>query len=157
MRGRGRRYAAPVAGQDAAAAAGEAAATAGDSLTVALWTMVSRVTGVARIAVIGAVLGPTFFGNTYQFTNSLPNVIYYGFMAGTLFSSLLVPALVRHIDDGNRRASERVAGGFLGMTLAALLFVAPPLVMLGLSCSGSPRLAAARTWRAPHRCASRGC
>ena len=46
-------------------------------------------TGVIRFAVIGAVLGPTFFGNTYQFTNSLPNLVYYGFLAGSLFSSLL--------------------------------------------------------------------
>ena len=55
---------------------------------------------LARFAVVGAVLGPTFFGNTYQFTNSLPNLVYYGFLAGSLFSSLLVPALVRHIDAG---------------------------------------------------------
>jgi peptidoglycan biosynthesis protein MviN/MurJ (putative lipid II flippase) len=51
----------------------QSAAAAGDSITVATWTIVSRVTGVAKFACIGAVLGPTFFGNTYQFTNSLPN------------------------------------------------------------------------------------
>jgi putative peptidoglycan lipid II flippase len=107
------------------------AATAGDSITVAAWTIVSRITGVARIACIGAVLGPTFFGNTYQFTNSLPNLVYYGFLAGSLFSSLLVPALVRHIDAGDRRASERVAGGFLGMSLVALMVIAPLAVGLG--------------------------
>jgi putative peptidoglycan lipid II flippase len=98
---------------------------------VAAWTIVSRVTGVARFACIGAILGPTFFGNTYQLTNSLPNLIYYGFLAGSLFSSLLVPALVRHIDAGDHRASERVAGGFLGMTLVALLAVAPLAIVLG--------------------------
>ena len=64
---------------------------AGDSLTVAAWTMVSRVTGLIRVAVVGAVLGPTYLGNTYQFTNSLPNLIYYGFLAGGLFSSLTRP------------------------------------------------------------------
>jgi putative peptidoglycan lipid II flippase len=108
-----------------------ATAAAGDSLTVAAWTLVSRVTGLIRFACIGAVLGPTFFGNTYQLTNSLPNLIYYGFLAGSLFSSLLVPALVRHIDAGDRRASERVAGGFLGMTLVALVAVAPVALILG--------------------------
>jgi len=108
-----------------------AVSAAGDSLTVAGWTIVSRVTGLMRFAVIGAVLGPTFFGNTYQFTNSLPNLVYYGFLAGSLFSSLLVPALVRHIDAGDRRASERVAGGFLGMTLIALVVIAPLAVGLG--------------------------
>jgi putative peptidoglycan lipid II flippase len=108
-----------------------ATAAAGDSLTVAAWTIVSRVTGLIRFACIGAVLGPTFFGNTYQLTNSLPNLIYYGFLAGSLFSSLLVPALVRHIDAGDRRASERVAGGFLGMTLVSLVAVAPVALVLG--------------------------
>jgi putative peptidoglycan lipid II flippase len=108
-----------------------AVSAAGDSLTVAVWTIVSRVTGLLRFAVIGAVLGPTFLGNTYQFTNTLPNLVYYGFLAGSLFSSLLVPALVRHIDGGDRRASERVAGGFLGMTLVALVVIAPVAVGLG--------------------------
>ncbi len=104
---------------------------AGDSLTVAAWTIVSRVTGVARFAVVGAVLGPTYIGNTYQFTNSLPNLVYYGFLAGSLFSSLLIPALVRHIDVGNQRGSARVAGGFLGVTLGALAAVAPLVIFLG--------------------------
>jgi putative peptidoglycan lipid II flippase len=76
----------------------QAASAAGDSMIVAAWTVLSRVTGLLRFAVVGAVLGPTFFGNTYQFTNSLPNLVYYGFLAGSLFPSLLVPALVRHID-----------------------------------------------------------
>src|SRR5436305_1624363 len=111
--------------------ASQQGAVAGDSITVAAWTIVSRVTGVAKFICIGAVLGPTFFGNTYQFTNSLPNLVYYGFLAGSLFSSLLVPALVRHIDAGDRRASERVAGGFLGMTLVALLVIAPIAIALG--------------------------
>jgi putative peptidoglycan lipid II flippase len=109
----------------------EQAAAAGDSIAVAAWTVVSRVTGVARFAAIGAVLGPTFFANTYQVTNSLPNLVYYGFLAGSLFSSLLVPALVRHIDAGDRRASERVAGGFLGVSLLCLAAVAPLAIVLG--------------------------
>ena len=109
----------------------QGAAAAGDSITVATWTIVSRATGVLKFACIGAVLGPTFFGNTYQFTNSLPNLVYYGFLAGSLFSSLLVPALVRHIDAGDRRASQRVAGGFLGMTLVALAVIAPLAIVLG--------------------------
>lgn len=109
----------------------KAASAAGNSITVAAWTIVSRVTGVMRFAVIGAVLGPTFFGNTYQFTNSLPNLVYYGFLAGSMFSSLLVPALVHHVDEGDRRASERVAGGFLGVTLLVLLGVAPLGIILG--------------------------
>src|SRR5256886_396075 len=122
-------------------------AAARDSTTVAVWTIVSRVTGLVKFAVIGAVLGPTFFGNTYQLTNSLPNLMYYGLLAGSLFSSLLVPALVRHIDVGDRQASERVAGGFLGITLVALLVIAPlgiilgPLVLSFAALAGGPQIA----------------
>src|SRR5215472_15221333 len=128
----------------------QSAAAAGDSITVAAWTIVSRVTGVAKFACIGAVLGPTFFGNTYQFTNSLPNLVYYGFLAGSLFSSLLVPALVRHIDAGDHAASRRVAGGFLGMTLVAVVVIAPVAILLGplvlrfAALGGAPATAAAQ-------------
>jgi murein biosynthesis integral membrane protein MurJ len=115
-------------GTDGAAAA---ASAAGDSLTVAAGTMVSRITGLARFAVVGAVLGPTFTGSTYQFTNSMPNLIYYGFLGGALFSSLLVPSLVRHLDFGDRRSVERIAGGFLGMTLTAMAAVTPLALILG--------------------------
>ena len=94
------RLAAAKAAADGAATPTPTAAlsAAGDSLTVAAWTVVSRVTGLVRIAAIGAVLGPTLLGNTFQFTNALPNLLYYGLLAGSLFSSLLVPALVHHVD-----------------------------------------------------------
>ena len=108
-----------------------AVSAASDTITVAGWTIVSRVTGLIRFVVIGAVLGPTFFGNTYQFLNSLPNLVFFGFLAGTLFPSLLAPALVGHIDRDDRRASERVAGGFLGVTLALLAVITPVAIILG--------------------------
>jgi len=104
---------------------------AGDSVTVAGWTVVSRVTGLVRIAAIGAVLGPTVLGNTFQFTNSLPNLLYYGLLGGSLFTSLLVPALVHHVDGRDRAAAERIAGGFLGIAVAALLVVVPLALLLG--------------------------
>jgi putative peptidoglycan lipid II flippase len=108
-----------------------AAGAAGDSLRIAGWTLVSRLTGVLRVAAIGAVLGPTLLGNTFQFTNSLPNLVYYGFLAGSLFSSLLVPSLVATMDAGDRRASERITGRFLGITLAALTVTAGVAVLAG--------------------------
>ena len=73
-----------------------AVAAAGDSLRIAAWTLVSRLTGVLRIAAIGAVLGPTLLGNTFQFTNSLPNLVYYGFLGGSLFFFVVFAALVAH-------------------------------------------------------------
>lgn len=120
-----------------------ASGTARDSVTVGLWTSVSRATGVVRVVMIGAVLGPTFFGNAYQLTNSLPNLIFYGFLAGSLLSSLLVPSLVRHIDAGRAEDTARVSGGFLGVAMLALLVVSPLAIvavpfLLQLAAIGEP-------------------
>jgi murein biosynthesis integral membrane protein MurJ len=97
----------------------------GDSLSVAVWTMVSRFTGVLRGVVVAAVLGATYFANTYQFTNTLPNLIFYGLLAGALFSSILVPALVPHVDSGDRQAAARTAGGLLGVAMLGMLLFVP--------------------------------
>ncbi len=97
----------------------------GDSMSVAVWTVISRVTGVLRATTIAAVLGATYFANTYQFTNSLPNLVFYGLLAGSMFSSLLIPALVHHIDAGDRRAVARTAGGLLGVAVAGMLALVP--------------------------------
>ena len=107
-----------------------AGAIATRSLSVAKWTLVSRVAGVVRVAVISAVLGPTFFGNAFQAVNLLPNLTYE-FLTGSLFTALLVPSLVRHVDGGDREAAERVAGGFLGVALLAFGAVTALVIVLG--------------------------
>ena len=102
----------------------------GDSMAVAAWTVISRLTGLLRGVVIAAVLGATFFANTYQFTNSMTNLLFYGLLGGSLFSSLLVPALVRHIDAGDRRAAGRIAGGVFGCVVAAVCLLLPGYVLM---------------------------
>ena len=77
---------------------------------VALWTLVSRSTGFVRAAIVAAVLGPTYFGNTYQATTQVPALIFE-FLTGSLFASLLVPALVRALDGGGPAAVRRLAPG----------------------------------------------
>jgi putative peptidoglycan lipid II flippase len=123
---------------------------AGNSLTVAAWTVVSRVTGFARAATIAAVLGPTFFANTYQGINLVPNLTYE-MMAGSLFASLLVPRMVRLLDAGEDSGAERVARGFLGIAaagfavLAVLVAVGGPLVLWAFSAGVPlPEVAAAQ-------------
>lgn len=120
------------------------------SVAVSLWTAVSRTTGFVRLAVVAAVLGPTYVGNIFQATNNLPNLTYMA-LTGALFSNLLVPSLVRHVDTGDRRSTERLACAFLSTALtafavvAALLVAAGPLVMQLLSVGvTSPQAAAAQ-------------
>ena len=125
---------------------GSAGGTARDSMLVAAGTALARITGVVRVLAVGAVLGPTFFGNAYQVTNSLPNLIYYGFLAGSLVSSLLVPALVRQLSTGRLDRAAAMSGGFLGVLLAGGAVVLPVFVvaipwlmqLAALGASGAP-------------------
>jgi putative peptidoglycan lipid II flippase len=110
-----------------------------NSLTGSGWTLISRLTGMARVVAIGAVLGATYLGNTYQAVNSLPNLIYYQLLAGSLFVSLLVPSLVAHIRDHDLARADAFVSGFLGSLMAlalaavVLLVAAGPLILRLLS------------------------
>jgi len=79
----------------------------------------SRVTGFVRVIAVGAALGTTFLGNTYQTSNLVSNILFELLAAG-LLSSVLVPTFVRFIDAGQRDDAEHVAGAVLGVCLAAL-------------------------------------
>jgi putative peptidoglycan lipid II flippase len=106
----------------------ELAGLAADSRTVAVWTLVSRITGFGRVAAIAAVLGPTYFGNLFQTANSLPHVVHE-LLVGSLITGLLVPPIVRHVDARDPLAARRLANGFLG--LAALAGAAAALLCFG--------------------------
>jgi len=54
----------------------DSGALAKNSLAVVAWTVVSRTSGFIRVAVVAAVLGPTYLGNIFQATNTLPNLAY---------------------------------------------------------------------------------
>jgi putative peptidoglycan lipid II flippase len=103
---------------------------AGDSATIAVWTTVSRLTGFGRGAVLAAVLGPTYFGNTFQATNILPNLTYE-LLTGSLFASLLMPHLVRHVDSGDDERAKRIAGGFLGVAMIGFVVLVVAAVAAG--------------------------
>lgn len=111
-------------------AGGDDAEMARDSLAVARWTVVSRASGFVRVAVVAAVLGPTYVGSIFQATNNLPNIAYIA-LSGSLFSNLLVPPLVRRIDAGDRAGTQRLACAFLSTVLAVFGVVAGVIVLAG--------------------------
>jgi putative peptidoglycan lipid II flippase len=119
-----------------------------NSLSVVLWSAVSRVSGFVRIGVTAAVLGPTYLGNVFQATNNLPSIAYVA-LTGSLFSNLLVPPLVRHVDNRDRAAAARLAGAFLCTALVVFgvvcvaVIVAGPLVLRALSAGVADPAAAA--------------
>ncbi len=123
-----------------------------NSVAGSFWTGVSRATGLVRAAIIGAALGATYLGNTYQALNSLPNLVYYQLLAGSLFASVLVPVLVRHLEGGDAQRARDVLNGFLGILLVFAAIGAVGLALgghvlidvMGTSVSGST-LAARQT------------
>lgn len=79
----------------------------------------SRLVGFVRVLVVAAVLGTTYLGNAFQAANSVSNVLFELLAAGAL-SAVLVPAFVELLDAGDQEGAEDVAGGVLGVAIAAL-------------------------------------
>lgn len=123
------------------------------SLTVSAWTMVSRVTGLLRVVVIGAVLGPTFFANAFLAANSVPNLTYTA-MAGPVLAMVLVPALVRSLAGPRSRAASadlvsKVSGYLLTVATAAAgaLALASPLLALAVTAGIPDGQIRGQAWR----------
>ena len=97
--------------------------------TIAGLTLVSRVSGFARIVVVTAVLGTTALGDVYETANLVPNILFELFAAGSV-QAVMVPALVAadERDGSGNRLANAVLGWLLatlGVLMAFALVVAP--------------------------------
>ncbi|RBY92420.1 murein biosynthesis integral membrane protein MurJ [Blastococcus sp. TBT05-19] len=100
--------------------------------TMAMATLVSRVTGLLRTVVLAAALGVGFVADAYSTTNTLPNIVYELLLGGVL-TSVIVPLLVhaqeRDADDGVAYAQRLVTVAMAGLTVMTVLAVlAAPLL-----------------------------
>ena len=111
------------------AASGGARSTARSSVTVAAWTLVSRVTGLLRVLVIGALLGSTYFTNVFQAGAVLPNSVFT-VMAGPVLGMVVVPAVVRSAALGGPNRAAEVIGRVAGRLLAVAGLGAVGLALL---------------------------
>jgi putative peptidoglycan lipid II flippase len=103
------------------------------SAVMAAGTVVSRLSGFVRGALLATALGLALHAELFNIANTLPNMIYI-LVAGGVFNAVLVPQLVRAMKndpDGGDAYAHRIitlAALFLaGVT--AVLVVAAPLVM----------------------------
>ncbi|CAB4364950.1 unannotated protein [freshwater metagenome] len=98
------------------------------NLSVATGTALSRITGVIRVAVLGAVLGsPSALADAYDLANGTPNMIYELLLGGILSSSL-VPLFTRlheENDDEGTNAVLSVSLIVMAAITAAAVFAAP--------------------------------
>src|SRR3954469_20621085 len=104
------------------------------SATVAAWTLVSRASGLLRVVVIGAVLGPTFLANTFLATNTVPNLTFAA-VAGPVLGLVLVPSVVHTLLTRGHAAGQVHIRRLSGLLLVAATAVA------GLLTLASPGLA----------------
>ncbi|WP_448614941.1 murein biosynthesis integral membrane protein MurJ [Modestobacter sp. URMC 112] len=123
--------------------------------TMAVATLVSRLTGFLRTVVLTAVLGLAAVGDAYTVANTLPNLVYELLLGGVL-TSVLVPLLVgaqeKDADGGVRYAQRLLTLAVAGLSVLTVVAVlaAPALTWLmgireGSSAPGQVELA---TWLA---------
>ncbi|MFI0810829.1 murein biosynthesis integral membrane protein MurJ [Streptomyces echinatus] len=123
------------AGSAPAKKGGRAAGLLKSSAVMAAGTMVSRLTGFIRSALIAAALGLGFLADSFQVAYQLPTMIYILTVGGGL-NSVFVPQLVRSMkedEDGGEAFANRLLT-LVMVALAALtalaMFAAPLLVRL---------------------------
>jgi murein biosynthesis integral membrane protein MurJ len=102
---------------------------------MAVGTLVSRGTGFLRTLVLAYAVGVNGLGDAYNNANTLPNTVYY-LMLGGIFTSVLVPLLVRAAkrdpDRGEAYAQRMFTLGALALLAVTVLatLLAGPLVDL---------------------------
>ncbi|MEW2565948.1 murein biosynthesis integral membrane protein MurJ [Streptomyces sp. NPDC047070] len=116
---------------------GRASGLLKSSALMAAGTMVSRLTGFIRSALIVAALGVGLLGDTFQVAYQLPTMIYILTVGGGL-NSVFVPQLVRAMKD-DEDGGEAYANRLLTLVivvlglLTALAVLAAPLLVRALS------------------------
>ncbi len=114
-----------------------------NSRSMAIASLVSRITGFLRSALLVAALGVGPVGDAYNLGNNFPNMVYELLLGGVL-SSVLIPLLVRAQDDDEDHGvsyTQRllsIATAALGVvTLVAVLCA--PIIASGFVGSGPKR------------------
>ncbi|GAA0563457.1 murein biosynthesis integral membrane protein MurJ [Paractinoplanes ferrugineus] len=108
--------------------------TAGNSAVMAIGSLVSRIIGFVRNALIGMALG-SGVGNAYTSAQFLPGQIYELLLGGIL-SSVLVPLLVRRRKadpDGGQEFTQKLltfAAVSLGVATALVVVLAPVITWI---------------------------
>ena len=121
------------------------------SAVVAAGSLLSRVTGLGRVAAMAWAIGvESRLADSYNAANNLPNIVYELAVGGVLSASL-VPLFVERIDLGDREGVSAVASVtivVLGIVAALGVLAAPAIgafISLGVGGPGSEGYAEAAT------------
>jgi putative peptidoglycan lipid II flippase len=104
---------------------------------MAAGTVLSRLLGFVRIALLAAAIGTALRGDIFTAANTIPNSLYI-LLAGGVFNTVLVPQLVRaiknHSDGGQDFTNRILTFGFvvLAVVTMACVLLAPAIAELYL-------------------------
>jgi putative peptidoglycan lipid II flippase len=120
--------------------------------TMAVATLISRVTGLVRTMVLAAALGVGAVNDAYNTMNTLPNIVYELLLGGVL-TSVIVPLLVhaqeRDRDGGTAYAQRLMTLAMSGLVVVtALAILAAPVLTRIYGISGDPDQVRLATWLA---------
>jgi putative peptidoglycan lipid II flippase len=90
-----------------------------------LGTILSRATGLLRIAAIAAALGVVETGglsDAFNYANTAPNIIYELFLGGVL-TSVFVPVFVELLEKEGRERAWQVASALINVSIVGLMAV----------------------------------
>jgi len=114
------------------------------SAAVATGTLLSRLTGLLRVAVLAYAVGRASLADSYNLANSTPNIVYELILGGVL-SATLVPLFVEHLENRDERATAALFT--IAMTvltaLTVLAMVFAPLIarLYAVDTTGAERVA----------------
>ena len=101
---------------------GQGSALMRSNLVVAAGTTLSRITGLLRVIVFGAVIGKLALADAYLIGNETPNIVYELLLGGVL-SATLVPMFTGFVEHDDEESANVVITVTLA-ALAVLTFVA---------------------------------
>ena len=95
------------------------------SAAVATGTLLSRLTGLLRVAVLAYAIGRATLADTYNLANSTPNIVYELILGGVL-SATLVPLFVDNLE----RRDDRATSALFTVTMTALTLLTVVAMLL---------------------------
>jgi putative peptidoglycan lipid II flippase len=114
-----------------------------NSKTMAVASLISRVTGFLRSSMLVAAIGINQVGDAYNVANNFPNMVYELLLGGVL-SSVLIPLLV-HAQEEDEDDGQAYTQRLLSVATAAL----GAMTLLAVACA--PLLAAGFVHHGPQR------
>ncbi|WP_153506516.1 murein biosynthesis integral membrane protein MurJ [Cumulibacter manganitolerans] len=111
----------------AARRAGQTVAKA--AALIAVLTVLARIVGFARNIVFSNTVGQTCLGQTYQSTNTIPNIVFE-IVAGGALASVVVPLISTYVAKGDVGGASRTASALMTWTIAVLVPVSLLIALL---------------------------